>query len=579
MIQFLRSLCIVLLLGLLVGPLPAAAQEEDEDPDPEEEQDESPQLPEIAPREFEIRGDLQIAFPEFERQPLQGFASASSLPSVPTNRTPYVEPYKQELDSLPEQLVSPEPVSAPVQSSAAAPSVGHLEAGTGRYFSRFATGHVSLPLSTREQVTVRADYSGTEGFQPFDESTVETPSDVLDGEVRLVSRRAPVRSSIALEGLIDDYTLYGVAQSPEAFLPDRTFYSGAVTGRLSTSGAVPAAVQVRYGQHQYNTTPAENLDATFRERRLALNGELSVPIDGAEGTVDAAYSRSGLGGDVPDGTESTLDAGTSMEVLRRPSLRVAAGARVLWSRGPAFLFQSQSPTTSSIYALPTARAEWAAAPWATVFAENDPRLEGGSLRSYHSQNPYTESTPSTRPTIYTTDAEAGVDLTRGWVRLQAQAGYRYSPSYRYYVPGVQGFAVQYDAARIVHGGGEIALQGLDPVQAALGVSVRDGALTSQDDEIPYFAPVQAHAMFSVDFADGDATVQTTGTLNSARPTDRTGSEELGSYLAVDVEGSYSVTSTVDVLLRAENVSPGAPEEWLRYPRPPTQITGGFRFRW
>lgn len=579
MIQFLRSLCIVLLLGLVVAPLPATAQEEDEDPDPPDEQDESPQLPEIAPREFEIRGELQIAFPEFERQPLQGFASAPSRPSVPQARTPYVEPYKQELDSLPERLVAPEPVSAPVQSASASPGIGYLEAGTGRYFSRFAAGHASLPLSSREHVSVRADYSGIEGFSPFADASVETPSDAIDGTVRLVSRREPVRASLALEGLIDDYTLYGAARGADAFLPDRTFYSGAITGRLATTGTVPGALQVSLGQHRYTTDRSETVTASFRERRLSLEGNLSLPIDEMDGQLDVAYARSILGGDVPGGTESDLDAGASLEVFRRPDVTVAAGARLLWNRGPSFLFQSSSPTASSLYVLPTVRAEWSAAPPVTIFAENDPNLAGGSLRTYHSQNPYAEEAPSTRPTVYTTDAEAGVDLTQGWVRLQAQAGYRYSPSYRYYVPGVRGFAVQYDAARIFHGGGEIALQGLENVQAALGVSVRDGTLSSQDDEIPYFAPVQSHAMLSVTFADGDATLQTTGTLNSPRPTDRTGTNELDAYVAVDVEGSYTISSTIEVLLRAKNLSPGAPEQWLRYPRPPTQITGGFRIRW
>ena len=579
MSSFSRSLLAPCLLTLLLLPLPVMAQEQDTDPESDQEQTDSPQLPEIAPREFEIRGELQIAFPELDRQPLTGFAAPPSRASVPTDRTPYVEPYKQELEALPDRLPVPEAVSAPVQSTPP-PLTGFLEAGSGRYFSRFATGHFSVPLSPHEQVSVRADYTGTEGFTPFNDTNIETPSDALDGRIRLDSRRDPVHLSVAAEGLIDDYTLYGVGQPPGgSSIPDRTFYSGQLSGRLETVGPIPAELGVRYGHHQYTTTRSSDAEITFRERRVSVDGALELSLNDLEGRVDGTFSRSALGGDVPGGTELDLDAGTSFRVIEESGLTVRAGGRVLWAEGPSVPSQAQSPTATSTFVLPTVRAEWTAASWATIFAENTPRLDGASLRTYHHQNPYTETAPPARPTVYTTDAQAGVDLTRGWLRLQADAGYRYAPSYRYYRPQAGRFAVGYGSARIVHGGGRIALQGVENVQAALGLTLRDGTLPSQDTEIPYFATVHANAMVSVAFADGDAYLQATGTLEGSRATDLAGTDELGSYLAVDVEGSYSVTSTIDLVLRAENLSPESPERWLGYPRPPTQITGGFRIRW
>lgn len=566
------------LLALLLPPVSALAQEEDADAKAEQEQEDRQQLPEIAPREFEIRGELQIAFPAFERQPLSGFASPPSRPSVPATQRPYAEPYKQTLDALPERLPTPERVSAPVQSTPA-PITGFLEAGSGRYFSRFAAGHFSVPLSPHEQVSVRANYDGSEGFAPFDDTSVETPSDALDGRVRLDSRRAPVHLSVEADGLIDDYTLYGVAQGPGgASVPDRTFYSGTVSGQLETIDTLPAELGVHYGAHQYNTT-ASDASTTFRERRVGVDGRLELPINDLDGIVDGAFSRSVLGGDVPGGTETDLDAGASVQAVRQSDLRVRAGARLLWTEGPAFPTQTQSPTASATFVLPSARVEWDAAPWATVFVQNTPQLDGTSLRSYHTENPYTTDAPPARPTVYTTDAEAGLDLTQGWVRLQAEAGYRYAPSYRFYRPQSGRFGVDYESARIVHGGGRLALQGVNNVQAALGLTVRNGTLPGPDADIPYFASVRAHTMVSVAFADGDGYLQATGTLDGPRPTDETGTDELGSYIAVDVEGSYSITSTIDLLLRAENLSPDSPERWLGYPRPPAQITGGFRIRW
>jgi hypothetical protein len=575
----LRSLLLPGLLALLLLPVSATAQEQDADPEAEQEQEDTQQLPEIAPREFEIRGELQIAFPAFERQPLSGFASPPSRPSVPTPQRPYAEPYKQTLDALPERLPTPERVSAPVQS-APAPITGFLEAGSGRYFSRFAAGHFSAPLSPHEQVSVRANYDGSEGFAPFNNANVETPSDALNGRIRLDSRRAPVHLSVEADGLIDDYTLYGVAQGPgAASVPVRTFYSGTVSGRIETIDTLPAELGIHYGTHQYNTTTASDATTRFQERQVGVDGRLNLPLNGLDGIVDGAFSRSILGGDVPGGTETDLDAGASLQAVRQPNLRVRAGARLLWAEGPAFPTQTQSPTASATFVLPSARIEWDAAPWATVFAQNTPRLDGTSLRSYHNENPYTTDAPPARPTVYTTDAQAGLDLTQGWVRLQAEAGYRYAPSYRYYQPQSGRFGVEYESARIVHGGGRLALQGVDNVQAALGVTIRNGTLPGPDVDIPYFASVRAHTMVSVAFADGDGYVQATGTFDGPRPTDGTGTDELGAYVAVDVEGSYSITSTIDLLLRAENLSPESPERWLGYPRPPAQITGGFRIRW
>lgn len=576
---FARSLLVPLLLPLLLCPVSVMAQEQDPDSESEQEQAESPELPEIAPREFEIRGELQIAFPEFDRQPLSGFASPPSRPSVRMDRTPYVEPYKQELEALPDRLPVPEAVSAPVQSTPP-PLTGFLEAGSGRYFSRFATGHFSVPLSAHEQVSVRADYTGTEGFTPFSNANTETPSDALDGHIRLDSRRDPVHLSVTANGLIDDYTLYGVARNSGAsFIPDQTFYSGQVSGRLETVGSTPAELGIGYGQHQYTTTRSSGAETTFRERRVSVDGALELPLNGLDGRLDGDFSRSVLGGDAPGGTELDLDAGASLRVFQDSDVTVRAGGRVLWAEGPSVPSQTQSPTASSTFFLPTARAEWTAAPWATVFAENTPRLDGSSLRTYHRQNPYSDTAPPARPTVYTTDAKTGVDLTRGWLRFQADAGYRYAPSYRYYRPQAGRFAVEYGSARILHGGGRVALQGVENVNAALSFSLRDGTLPTQDTDIPYFATVRTTAMASVAFADGDAYLQATGTLEGPRNTDLTGTDELGSYLAVDVEGSYSVTSTIDLLLRVENLSPESPERWLGYPRPPAQVTGGFRMRW
>jgi hypothetical protein len=169
-------------------------------------------------------------------------------------------------------------------------------------------------------------------------------------------------------------------------------------------------------------------------------------------------------------------------------------------------------------------------------------------------------------------------------------GYRYAPSYRYFVSpdgggtsvlSDPGLRVAYGSARILHGGARLSLRGVETVEAALSLSVRDGTLAGPDVAIPYFSPVVAEALVSVSFANQRGLLQTTGTIESPRPP-RVGAPEaadIGTYVSFDLEGSYQITSLLDVVLEVRNLSPSAPERWGRYPRPPAILSGGFRIHW
>jgi hypothetical protein len=100
-----------------------------------------------------------------------------------------------------------------------------------------------------------------------------------------------------------------------------------------------------------------------------------------------------------------------------------------------------------------------------------------------------------------------------------------------------------------------------------------------DEPIPHFSPVVADAMFSVSFLDDKALFQTTGTIESPRPANLSTNRDVDTYVAFDIEGSYQVTPLVDVVLKLQNVSPGAPTKWDRYARPPATIQGGLRIDW
>jgi len=550
------------------------------------EQDTS-QLPDIAPQEIEIRGELQIDFPALVRQPLQGFEATQPLPSVPVDRLPYVEPYKQELDALPGQLPAPAPVSQSTQRPPP-PRTGTLEFGSGRYFSRFVEGHVSAPLSSNETLSFQLDYHGTEGETPFENLDTESSSDEAVGTIRLTSRRDPVHVQAAIDGTVDDYALFGVPRGTglsTTSAPDRTLTSGGVSVDMETVGSVSSHVGFSFHRTQYETTFSSTPDLTFRENRIAFDGSIELPFGPVPGRLEAALSHSRLREDVPDDAQSDLDVGGIVTVIDRPDLMVKGGLRVLWAEGPNDPARADSRTESPSYVAPVLNVEWHLTPWATVVARNRPHLDGASLRALHAQNPFVEAAPTTRPTLYAADSETGLNLTAGRFRFETRAGFRYAPSYRYFQTPTaatqpQGlFSVRHDEARIFHGGARIALQGVDGVQASLGVSVRDGEFTDSDTDIPHFATVTADAMAAVSFADDKGYFQLTGTLDGPRDRTTVREDEIDTFLALDITGSYSITSLVDIVVRANNIGSGTLERWPEFPRPSNSVSAGFQIRW
>ena len=561
-----------------IGVSPATAQTPD-----------STQLPEIAPREIEIRGEAQIAFPALERQPLRGFATETSLPSVPAQRAPYIPPYKQELDDLPESLPVSESTS-PSFAERPPPRQGYVAVGGGRYASRFAEGLLSMPLTQQETVTLRGQYDGTEGFSPFSANDVSTPSDVGSAQVRFESRRDPVTVDADLHGSFDQYTLYGRADNQPSgtfTVPDRTGYTVGAESGVRSHGSIRASASVGYDQTQYTTepVPSDSAGAAFREGRLRIDGTLDATSIPLRPHLDASYTRSSLGGDVPSSQPYGVDAGATIAVEGLAGLDVTGGIRALQFESPVDPQQPTTATRSASFLAPIFEVQWDVTSAVTLYAENQPRLTRNSLSRLYAINPYAQHAPALQPTLETTRAEARALLTAGPVRISGKFGYRYAPSFQYFfVPtqpqGAPGqFDVGYDSAQILHGGAEFALQGYNSVQAALSISARNGTLVDSDAAIPNFAAVVADAMVAVGFADGQGSLQFNGTFESARYAAPNEQQRVGSYLALDVSGSYALTSLLDITVRANNLVPSTLERWAQYPRPPATVSAGLRIRW
>ena len=563
-----RLSCLLFVVLLLLGAPTAYGQQPD-----------TTQLPEIAPREIEIRGERQIALPSLERQPLTGFASPPRVPTVPSDHQPYVGTYEQPLDDLPESLPIPETVSEPMQPTAA-PAQGFLEGGTGRYFRRFFEGRVGLPLSATERLSLHGRYTGTES-DPND--------DVAEARLRFQSDQNALRIGAELHGSAQRYALFGAApkDTTSAFSSTRDGYSAGGAFHIQNKGRVAADAELRYDQSSY--TSGLNVNGTgaeFTQQQVELRGAATVPFPYSP-HLNATYRRSWLGGDPQDDTAFDLEATGTVSFFETDTTTVEVGATVLAFETPAQPTAPVPGSTSATFIAPTLNAEWWFADGARLHLRNHPRLGDTSLEQLYATNPYAQHAPSLRPPLETTNAEAGLTLSRGLVRVVAAAGYRYAPSYRVFGLAPQGqgdvsnlYRVRYASARILQGRGEIALQGLDGVQASLGLSVRNGTLNTTDTDIPNFAPVTADAMVAVSFAGGDGFVQAHGHFESPRDAGTAPqAPRLDSYFSADLEGSYALGQHIEILARAEHLSLEAPTLWAAYPHPPAQISVGLRLRW
>lgn len=557
-----------LLCVLLVRPPEASGQQAD-----------TTQLPEIAPQEIEIRGERQIALPSLERQPLVGFAAPPQVPRVPSDHRPYTEPYEQELDDLPESLPLPETVTEPLRPPSS-PTHGFAEGGGGRYLGRFFEGRVLAPLSRDEHLSFHGTYTGMED---------DPDSDVAEAGVRFVSRRDVVRVQADIHGSAERYALFGAVPAPRSDAspaPNREGYSVGSSFRLQSPGPVPVSAEAHFDRTVYTSYLQTNAGAgtTVHQNQAGLQGSVRIPVP-LRPHLDAAYSRSWFDGTIPTETAYSLDAGGTGSFLRSDSAAVEVGVRGLVFDAPVRLAGPSSAHLDAAYVVPQVNAEWRAAEGVTLHLRNRPQLTEASLHRLYAENPYARHAPVLRPTVETTNAEVGLTLRRGPVRLITAAGYRYVPTYRSFVPNGQAdysgglFRVRYDPARIFQGRGQVALQGIEGVQASLGFSVRDGSLGGTNRPLPNFASITADAMLTVSFAGGDGFLEAQSHFEGPRYASPAQTNRLDPYLLLDLEGSYALSEHLDLLARVENLAPQAPTKWAGYPRPPAQLSTGLRIRW
>ena len=577
--RFQRWLPLVALLWLVL-PVEALAQDTTRSA-----------LPDIAPREVEIRGQLEISLPSLRRQPLVGFNPPPQVPRPVAGRRPFAESYKQSSADLPASpLRRPMPPSA--LGAAYPPAEGLVETSVGRYFSRAAYARIQAPLTNQASFLLRTDYRGSDGHTPFDANPdVNTPFDAFEGLIGVQRAGTRWAAGFTFDGFYEAYDLYGIQETPQSdqsiLLPTLDREGRGVTGALHLNTLADTPVEARldlsYGATRYETlNRASGAGPELSEQRFEGDANIRFPIQAGDVWIASSVSAASLADGL--GTYSAFEAGGGLRFRVDYAVTVSVGARFLGGFSDTEMPRGSSDEVQIGYLSPDLHLEFLPAPGMRLYARNRPGVEANAVADVFRINPYLMPQPELRPTLRTIDAEAGGGVFAGPVQVALKAGYQDMPQYLYFedASGLNSrgtTALRYGKADVAYAGGSISVVFPGGLHAMVGATYRDGRLTDEDIEIPYFSPVLGEATLSYSFAQSRGLLQLTGHYENARYIDRQQSRKVDAYLDLDVEASYNVTPLLGVVFRIENISGGNDTRWDNYPESSLVIGAGLRVNW
>ena len=557
-------------------------------------------LPDISPREVEIRGQLEISFPSLQRQPLIGFNPPPRVPELSETRRPFIEQYKLASADLPNTpLGQPDPPDVNSLTDVDAVN-GELEASAGRYLSRILRAHLSGSLSSRSALYSRVVYNGSEGHILRDEETdLRNPFDALDAMLGYQNIGPRAGWGIELDGGIDSYTLFGTnllendSLSSQVVLPDRSGITGGASfwARSQAEAAFNTDFRLRYNGTRYETdlfdaTLTELSPLTRKERRLTSELGIGVPFSLGSFYVTTKLSGAGLDNEsLFDFTTYYLDLGSGFDFEISPQLHLRVGGRYL---ATSLMDAGQDEFTS--YLTGDARLSLFPTAGLKLYVRNQPGLTPNHLWGIFRTNPYVVDRPTMQASLRPIDAEAGFNWFTGNVQLAARVGYMQSPNFQYfeneadspdtgynYRRGI--FTIGYQDAEILTIAGDLSLVILRGLHAKFGVAYRDGELTETKEHIPYFSPLVSENMISYKFHDNRMLIQALASYYGSRYRNRAEDVEIDDYFDLDFLYSYQLSNGIGLIARLDNVLGANLEHWEHYPESPFTLSLGFRVLW
>ncbi|MBO6576192.1 MAG: TonB-dependent receptor [Rhodothermales bacterium] len=560
----MRSVFLILALVLL---LPATA--------------EAQALPDLAPREVEIQGELTIAFPSLRRQPLVGFNPPPRVPEIDLRRMPFVEAYKQDGADLPQNPLANPTTPRALPRAEGDGFTGTFETGFGRYSARYALLEASLYASSTARWTVDGSYDGQTSYAPFG---MDAGADGIRGGTAYTTSGEGLSFGIEGRGASESYNMYGADTAGGSSLanPERT--RSDLSGSLWVGSGSASRMGYRLEAEAFSgqTETAAFVDRTDDSAKRTDSGFAgSASLSAGSFRLDANGGTLRLDGE--DGVQH-FDAGAGLR------LRIGSGA-MLFIGGRALGFEAQAVANGShrralTYASPLAVLEAELAPNIRLEVTQRPSLSDVRPGRVLAEAPFLLDEFHVEPVVFPVDVKARVRGFFGDLQLSGVATYRESPNWRVYEHAPSNYAgyargltrVRHTAARTLSVGAEARLSPSPGVETRLGARVQDGRMTDLEQDLPYFASWTVDGMVSVAFSQRKGLLQATTEVFGPRSGDAAGTLDVPTYADLDLRLSYSVRGNALIALELRNLL-GETPVWYNYPEPPATVLFGVGWRW
>ncbi len=552
--------------------------------------DDTPILPDLAPREVEIRGELQIQFPLLERQPLIGFNPPPQIPVLPAGRRPLVEEYKQRRADLPQGTIERPDAPTALQSSSQVLS-GELEAAAGSYFDRLVRARFATAIAPRTTLTTALDYAGSDGSKVVPGSDVRNPFDSMQGELGVdhVGERVHALGQVSAFG--DFYSLYGddaLTTSPvPGFVngPDRDGRGVALRAQVGTPANRPSTVKAgaTWSVAQFETVFADTTKPL--ERRLDASVSSSLPVGTVAVSFEAAAGSGGplrAVGSARQYVQGLVGASYGMG----GSFSGGLGVRVPGTRYDTQLTSTSGTQRELLYLSPDVHATLQVGRHVSIYAKNQPGVDINALSDVFRRSPFVVADPEIGPTLNVVDARAGLTVTYASLTFRPFGGYRWSPNLLYFSSGSGQQSVgtppvvsRTGRARTILGGAELAVGVTGALSTAVSFEYREALLTELDVPVPYYPTLVGQGSVTFRFAKNRALFRLQARMEDGRTVDEAETASLDGIVSVDALASFDVTPNIGFTLRGLNLTGDGLEEWNRYRRTGRQVVGGVRIRW
>jgi len=579
----MTRILLILSAGLVFVAAPASARQD-------------AALPDLAPRQVEITGDLTIAFPALRRQPIVGFNPPPRVPDIPSNRTPFTEAYAQRSADLPP---SPLPPPDPPQVSAIERRVaanGLIDARVGAYLDRSLTTDATLIQTDATTLLFDLDYFGTDGQDLIvSGSGLKTGRDEVAGGFNLEQRAGALIVGLDGSAFRSSYGLFGAvpeAGSPARANPERVVdgYEGAISFSSRPGSRNRLHIKTSAGGSSVDSDifdPAVRIDpATEREASfIELDAGAAFPIRDGEIRLGARGSTMGLdSGSFPGNSVRSGLATAEVAWQYSAKLSIRAGGAVM-----GFDSDQQTltdPSRSLSYVAPILGMEYLLSESISLEALARPTMSSGLYRDALRQTPIVMDEPLVLPSIATLDARMGLSVQTEVITVNIAGGWRDQPfrriaydpvlSTRGYASGYPRF--DYRSTDVLFSSVDLSVIPFRGLQVGVDVLWQQAQLAATSEQAPYTSPLIFGGFVSLSLLNGDLESRVDFLHETGRYSDLAGTQEIPALTSVSAMISWFFHPNYGMTTGVRDMGSN-PQFWRDYIYESNVFFIGFRYRW